>query len=392
MRVFRQTVRPEFRQVVRFTRGALRVDNAALAAAFAREGGRAARVLAVVDGGAARAQPGMIADIKNYFAAHAGRAELVAAPMVVPGGEAAKNDWRLVEKLWAALERHGMSRQSYVLVIGGGAVLDLAGFAAGTAHRGVRLVRLPTTSLSQADGGVGVKNGVNYFGKKNWVGTFAVPAAVINDLDFLKTQTPAAARGGVVEAFKVGLIREARLATLVERNARKLARRAGGVYERVIEESARVHLRHIARGGDPFEQGTGRPLDFGHWLAHKLEQMSDFRVGHGDAVAVGVAVDARYAAACGWVPAAVARRVVQTLERLGCDTGDGKINPLVGRLLKRRGKNGELEVMAGLEEFRQHLGGALTLTLLRGWGRAEETSAVDAALMKAVVEDAAGAE
>jgi 3-dehydroquinate synthase len=401
MRVFRHRVRPEFRHEVIFTRGALGPENAALAKVFAREGGRAARVLAVVDRGVVRAlrsgsgqaRPGLVEELKKYFERHAERAELVAEPMVVPGGEAAKNDWRLVEKLWAAMERHGLSRQSYVLAVGGGAALDLAGFAAATAHRGVRLVRMPTTSLSQADGGVGVKNAVNFFSKKNWVGAFAVPAAVVNDFDFLRTQSAAAARGGVVEAFKVGLIRDGRLADLVERNAGRLSLgirsgRTAFVYEKVIEESARLHLQHIATGGDPFEQGTGRPLDFGHWLAHKLEQMSGFRLPHGDAVAVGVAVDARYSAACGWLSERDARRVVQTLERLGCDTGDGRKNPLVRRLLRRRTKNGELEVLAGLEEFRQHLGGALTITLLRKWGKGEETSAVDKRLMREVVEKA----
>jgi len=390
MRTFRHRVRPEFRHEVIFARGALGVENPALAGVFAREGGRAARVLAVVDRGAVKTRPGLVAELGKYFAAHAGRLQLVAAPIIVPGGEAAKNDWELVEKLWASMERHGLSRQCYVLAIGGGAVLDLAGFAAATAHRGVRLVRMPTTSLSQADGGVGVKNGVNFFGKKNWVGAFAVPAAVINDADFLETQTAVAARGGVVEAFKVGLIRDGKLATLIARNTGQLSRpfesaQRKGIYQKVIQESARLHLRHIARGGDPFELGTGRPLDFGHWLAHKLEQMAGFRVAHGDAVAVGVAVDARYSAACGWLPEREAARIVRVLEKLGCDTGDGKINPLVGKLLRRRGKNGELEVLAGLEEFRQHLGGALTLTLLRKWGKGEETSAVNMGLMREVL-------
>jgi 3-dehydroquinate synthase len=357
-------------------------------------------VLAVVDRGVVKSRPKLVRELKAYLEKHAGRAELVGEPIIVPGGEAAKNHWRLVEKLWTAMERHGLSRQSYVLVIGGGAVLDLAGFAAATAHRGVRLVRMPTTSLSQADGGVGVKNAVNFFGKKNWVGAFAVPVAVINDFDFLRTQSAAAARGGVVEAFKVGLIRDGRLADLVARNAGRLAlRQSSGqvlgmrgtrddlVYEKVIEESARRHLRHIAAGGDPFEQGTGRPLDFGHWLAHKLEQMSGFRLPHGDAVAAGVAVDARYSAVCGWLPERDARRVVETLERLGCDTGNGKINPLVRRLLRRREKNGELEVLEGLEEFRQHLGGALTITLLRKLGTGEAPSTLALGMRRGVVEE-----
>jgi 3-dehydroquinate synthase len=232
---------------------------------------------------------------------------------------------------------------------------------------------------------VGVKNGVNYFGKKNWVGAFAVPAAVVNDFDFLRLLPEAAARGGVVEAFKVGLIRDARLATYIATHAARLARREPAVVERVIMASARLHLRHIATGGDPFEGGSARPLDYGHWSAHKLEQMSRFRLPHGDAVAVGMALDARYAAACGWLPERDARRIVRVLETLGCDTGGGAQNPLVRRLLAQRDASGDYAVLAGLEEFRQHLGGALTLTLLRAWGRGEETSTVDLPLLRRVL-------
>jgi len=241
---------------------------------------------------------------------------------------------------------------------------------------------MPTTSLSQADGGVGVKNGVNYFGKKNWVGAFAVPAAVVNDLGFLQTLPDHAARGGIVEAFKVGLIRDSKLADYIATHAAQLAGRNKRIFEKVIIASARLHLRHIATGGDPFEMGSARPLDFGHWLAHKLEQMSNFRLAHGDAVAVGLAVDARYAAARGWLKLVLAERVGRTLEILGCDTGNGENNPLVRRLLLR---DGGKAVLTGLEEFRQHLGGALTLTMLRGWGHARETGDIDSELMRRVI-------
>jgi 3-dehydroquinate synthase len=391
MRTLRYLIRPEFRHVVTFTRGALQPGNPVLARAFAPEGGRPARVLVVVETGLERVRPKLAREIESYFAAHGRRAELVGPPLRLSGGEAAKNNWRLVERLWAAIERHGLSRQSYVLAVGGGALLDVVGFAAATAHRGVRLVRMPTTSLSQADGGVGVKNAVNFFGKKNWVGAFAVPAAVVNDLDFLATLPDEAARAGVVEAFKVGLIRDGRLASRIAAQAAQLARRERGVLERVIQESARLHVRHIAQGGDPFEMGAARPLDFGHWAAHKLEQLSGFRLAHGDAVAVGLVIDARYSAACGWVSAAMAERVVEVLGQLGCDTGDGARRPLVRRLLRRRDARGRPAVLAGLEEFRQHLGGALRLTLLRVWGRGEETDTIDLALMRRVIEETAGA-
>jgi 3-dehydroquinate synthase len=390
MPVFRHVIRPEFAHTVIFTRAALNRNNPVLAKVFAPEGSKPARVLVVVDKNVLRARPKLSAEIQNYFAACPKRAQLVATPISVPGGEACKNDWKLVEKLWAAIERHGLSRQSYVLAIGGGAVLDLAGFAAATAHRGIRLVRMPTTSLSQADGGVGVKNGVNYFGKKNWVGAFAVPAAVVNDLDFLNSLPREAARGGVVEAFKVGLIRDASLAKLIEKNASHLARCEPGIFEKVVMASARLHLRHIATGGDPFEFGSARPLDFGHWAAHKLEQMSNFRLSHGDAVAVGLALDAHYSAACGWLKSTDAFRIAQVLQKLGCDTGHGKINPLVRRLLNKRDARDQFMVLAGLEEFRQHLGGALTLTLLRAWGRGEETNEIDLALMGRVIAETVG--
>jgi 3-dehydroquinate synthase len=384
MPAIRHVIRPSFQHAVYFTHGALRKSNPTLARVFEPEAGAPARVLAVVDVTLARARPMLTREISAYFAAHAKRARLVGALLLVPGGEAAKNDWRLVERLWSAIERRGLSRQSYMLAIGGGAVLDLAGFAAATAHRGVRLVRMPSTSLSQADGGVGVKNGVNGFGKKNWVGAFAVPAAVVNDLDFLKTLPAAAARGGIVEAFKVGLIRDARLAELIARDARRLAQRETRLVEKVVIASARLHLRHIATGGDPFELGAARPLDFGHWIAHKLEQLSDFRLAHGDAVAVGLALDARYSAARGWLRPADAARVAETLAALGCDTGPGKLNPLVRRLLSRHDGRA---VLAGLEEFWQHLGGALTLTMLRGWGRGFETSDIDLALLRRIIRD-----
>jgi len=385
MRAHSHEICPKFRHVVMFTRGAFRPSNTILRRVFKQEDGRPPRVLAVVDKTLLRVRPAFLRELHAYFAAHSHRAELVGI-VSIPGGEDSKNDWRLVEKLWATIEHHNLSRQSYVLAIGGGALLDLAGFATATAHRGVRLVRMPTTALSQADGGVGVKNGVNYFGKKNWVGAFAVPSAVINDLDFLRLQPAAAARGGIVEAFKVGLIRDAKLALYIERNAARLARRERKPFERVVRESARLHLRHIATGGDPFEMGASRPLDFGHWAAHKLEQMSGFRLAHGDSVAVGVALDARYSAACGWLPERDALRIVNVLEQLGCDTGNGHNISLVKKLLLKRGRHGVPEVLSGLEEFRQHLGGALTITLLKRWGRGMETNEMKVQLIRKVID------
>ena len=176
---------------------------------------------------------------------------------------------------------------SYLVAVGGGAVLDAAGVAAASAHRGMRLIRVPTTVLSQDDSAMGVKNGINAFGKKNYLGTFAPPFAVINDSSFLSTLSDRDWRGGATEAVKAALIRDPDLFELLEHHAPALRDRDLAAMVQVIRRSAKLHLQHIATGGDPFEHGSSRPLDFGHWAAHQLEQATNNRLGHGEAVAAG---------------------------------------------------------------------------------------------------------
>lgn len=270
-----------------------------------------------------------------------------------------------------------MCRHSYVIIIGGGASLDLVGFAASTAHRGVRLIRFPTTTLSQGDGGVGVKNGVNFFGKKNWVGTFSVPDAVVNDFTFLHSLPKNQKRAGYVEAIKVALIRDRSFFEFIEENADSLAKFDEKVLEQVIRKSAALHLDHIASSGDPFEKGSARPLDFGHWVAHKLEQISSFKIGHGDAVAIGLSVDLTYAAHVGLVKQKTTDRILNLLEKLEF--------PLYNDLLFKISDQGKRVILEGLEEFREHLGGELTITLIQGIGEGIEVHAMDqSAIIKAV--------
>jgi 3-dehydroquinate synthase len=236
------------------------------------------RVLVFVDEAVANANRDLLDDIVGYGEAHAETFTLTDTPIVIPGGEACKNDLRLVECCWDAINEAALDRHSYVFVIGGGAVLDLVCFAASTAHRGIRHVRFPTTTLSQGDGGVGVKNGVNYFGKKNWIGSFAVPFAVVNDFAFLESLPKRERRNGIIEAIKVSLIRDACFFEQIEAMADDLAALKQDALEKVVQRSAELHVEHIATGGDPFELGSARPLDFGHWAAHKLEQISKFAV------------------------------------------------------------------------------------------------------------------
>jgi 3-dehydroquinate synthase len=337
------------------------------------EAGRVRRVLVVLEKAVWLGQAGIEAAIRAWFAAQDGL--LVLADLrVIPGGEPCKNDWALVENLWSAINDAGIDRHSYVIAVGGGALLDLVGFAAATAHRGIRLVRMPTTTLSQADGGVGVKNGVNHFGKKNWVGTFAVPFAVINDFTFLESLPVPDRRDGVIEAIKVALIRDAAFFREMEANVDPLARLEPGILQRVIQRSAELHVQHICTGGDPFEFGSARPLDFGHWIAHKLEQLSAFRISHGCAVAIGMAADLQYACLSGLLTAEARDRILALIEGVGFK--------LWAEELLTMTPAGQLAVLRGLEEFREHLGGELCITLVTAPGEAREVHEMDGALVK----------
>ena len=305
--------------------------------------------------------------MQAYCAAHALR--LPAPPLVIPGGEAIKNEPGPVSQIRAAIDVHGVDRHSYVVAIGGGAVLDAVGYAAATAHRGVRLIRVPTTVLSQDDSAVGVKNGINAFGKKNFVGSFAPPHAVLNDFDLLLTLQDRDWRAGISEAVKVALLKDAAFFAWIEHHADDLYARSLPAMAALIHRSAELHLDHIATSGDPFELGSSRPLDFGHWAAHKLEQLSHHELRHGEAVAVGIALDSTYSYLTGSLPHADWRRIVELFESVELPIWHGE--------MATPGGGGRPAVLAGLEEFREHLGGRLTIMLLERIGSGFEVHELD---------------
>src|SRR3954465_9376175 len=281
--------------------------------------GMISKVLVILDESLHSAQPDLATKIENYFKSAPG-VSLVCPPAVLEGGERVKNSYFHVSEIQSQIDRFHIDRHSYVIAIGGGALLDLVGLAASTAHRGVRHVRLPSTTLSQNDSGVGVKNGMNAFGKKNFIGTFAVPFAVINDFAMLASLSPRDKRAGYIEAVKVACIRDAAFFSEIERSAPRLRNFDPEAMERLIYRCAELHINHIATSGDPFELGSARPLDFGHWSAPKLEQISDYKIRHGEAVAVGIALDTVYARRKGLLDPASAERVLRLIEDLGFDT------------------------------------------------------------------------
>jgi 3-dehydroquinate synthase len=377
MRPIDQAVRVSFRYPVHFTTDLFSPNNSLLRDVLAGDGlpTGSSKVLCVVDSGVAEHHLSVPGAIAPYFEPSAGPLTLVAPPVIVNGGESVKNDPAQVTSVHRAIHEYGIDRHAYVLAVGGGALLDMVGYAAATAHRGVRLVRVPTTVLSQNDSGIGVKNSVNAFGKKNFLGTFAPPFAVFNDFTFLTTLSDRDWRAGISEAIKVALLKDATFFAFLEEHATPLVERDMAAMQWLVYRCAELHLEHIATSGDPFELGSSRPLDFGHWAAHKLEQLSNYELRHGEAVAIGLALDATYAHLIGLLPQAEWRRILDLIVAVGL--------PLHVPELDMGALDGTRAVLAGMEEFREHLGGRLTIMLLEGIGRGIEVHEMDSGLILA---------
>lgn len=360
-----QKITVPFEYPVYFTSDVFSPDNPAFVEAIARrEPSRRHRLFVIVERAVAEAWPRLTHNIGAYVARCHDRLELVAEPWVIEGGEAAKNDPSLLTRIQTRLFELRLDRQSFVVLVGGGALLDVAGYAAATVHRGLRVVRLPTTVLAQGDSGVGVKNGINAFGVKNYFGAFVPPFGVLNDARFLETLGRRDTVAGMAEAVKVALIRDPEFFAWLQRHATELAACRPGPVGELIRRSAELHLDHIATSGDPFELGSARPLDFGHWAAHKLESLTANRLRHGEAVAIGIALDTLYAARVGLLAAPAVEPVLTLLEELGFSLCD--------QALEEAGRGARLPLLDGLAEFREHLGGELTVTLLADIGRGIE--------------------
>lgn len=377
-----------FRHRVTFTHDVFAVTNPTLRSVFdlpmsgAQSDPTNQRAIVFVDSNVLAANPSLPHDIQTYMThaatgehgSKAGKHSFPELTMVesVVGGEAAKQSMNVTDRVIRAVDEHRIDRQSYVIAIGGGAVLDAVGFGASISHRGVRLIRLPTTTLAQDDAGMAVKNAINLGPKKNFVGNFAVPHAVVCDTAFLQSTPDWSWTGGFSEAVKIALLRDEELFTRIERDAQAIAARSMDAAIPVIIRSAELHYRHIMEGGDPFETHSARPLDFGHWLAHRLEGMTSGALPHGQAVAIGVAIDTLYSECAGMMRSEDARRVIAVLRALALPV----THPLLTDIDR---------VFAGLAEFREHLGGRLTITLLRGIGDPVDVHSIDPNILRTAI-------
>lgn len=360
-----QSFSVSFKYKIFFTDSLFNTQNPTLSDFFKeRLSATQSKILFIVDRGVVAAHPDLENSIKAYFKLHA-VVQVIPEIILVPGGETSKNDTKIFDQLIEAVNIYGVDRHSYIAAIGGGAVLDLVGYVAAIAHRGIKHIRIPTTVLSQNDSGIGVKNGINFQGKKNFLGTFAPPAAVFNDRQFLLSLTDRDYHSGISEALKVALIKDVDFFYWIEDHAFLLKDRDLESMDYLIKHCAKLHMDHIA-GDDPFETGSSRPLDFGHWCAHKVEQLSNFSITHGEAVAMGIALDSSYSFLTGLLTAEKLHRILNLLTVFFNIT-----NPYIAI------KDLNSPVLQGLTEFQEHLGGQLTITLLTDLGVGHEVNHMD---------------
>ena len=376
LEAYQQRFEVGFEYPVHFTRDVFSPESNLLAGVLgnSNENGQN-RAIVCVDSGVVKAQPELIARIVSYFDAWSDEMLLaLAGPVeIVPGGPAAKIGWGAAREVVEAITARRLDRHCYVIAVGGGSMLDMVGFAASIVHRGLRLVRMPTTTLAQNDAGIGVKNGLDVDGFKNLIGTFSPPFAVINDFDMLATLPQKDWIAGLAEAMKVAIIKDREFFEFLCCRGPELQNRDGEAMAQAVRRCAELHLDHIRTNGDPFETGSARPLDFGHWIAHKLETMSNFQIGHGQAVAVGIAADSYYASLTGLISEDELDRIIAGLVGCGLE--------VYSHFLDSRNADGSLEILAGLEDFREHLGGQLNVTVPHGIGERIEVHEMDSSIV-----------
>ena len=378
-KIYQQRINVSFDYPVVFTEDVFGMDNRVLEEAIA--GGdinKCHRMVVYLDSGVFQTTPGIVEKIKAYFQVRSSILQMACDVKILPGGREIKTNVRIASDIVTMLGDLGMDRQSFVIAVGGGSLLDAVGLAVSVVHRGLRLIRIPTTTLAQDDAGIGVKNGLDIRKSKNFIGTFAPPFAVINDILFIATLDDHDYIAGIAEAFKVAMIKDGEFFDYLCKNVDSIRNRDRSKVEYVIRRCAQLHLDHIRNSDDPFELGSTRPLDFGHWAGHELEVMSDYALSHGHAVAIGIAIDSYIAMTLGLLSQTEFNKTIAALK--GC-----RLN-IWSDYLGHRDNDGKLCVLKGLDNFKEHLGGELTIPLPKGIGTMVEVNEIDADLVEDAVE------
>jgi 3-dehydroquinate synthase len=241
--------------------------------------------------------------------------EVEVVARVVPAGEGSKSLTTAVE-LWNWLAHTGLGRRDLVVTFGGGVIADMGGWVASAYMRGVPYLNLPTTLMAMVDGALGGKVAVNHAVAKNLLGAFQQPVAVVSDVRYLRTLERRHLAAGVAECVKKGVIASPAYFAFIEEHADALLGGDLVALERLVTAASAIKTALIER--DPYEDDLRRPLNFGHTVGHPLETVTGYApLLHGEAVAFGMAVEARVAAARGWLPASTLDRLLAVLERCG---------------------------------------------------------------------------
>ncbi len=274
--------------------------------------------------------------------------------IVVPDGEAFKN-WQTLDNIHSALLEARADRRTVVIALGGGVVGDMAGFAAATYQRGIGHVQVPTTLLAQVDSSVGGKTAINHALGKNMVGAFHQPSAVIADTASLSTLPSREYAAGLAEVVKYGAIQDLELLEWIETHVELLRARDQATLIHVIRRSCEIKAEVVAL--DERENGARALLNFGHTFGHAIESAAGYGNWlHGEAVAIGMALAARFSSRAGRLPEAQADRLVNLLRALGLPVDPPNFPPEVWLEFMGRDKKNER--------------GGITLILLDGLGRA----------------------
>lgn len=258
----------------------------------------------------------VLADVAAQLAAQADSRGLEPTTIELPDAEAAKTV-EVAARLWSVLAEAGFTRTDAVIALGGGATTDLGGFVAATWLRGVPVVQVPSTVLGMVDAAVGGKTGINIAEGKNLVGSFHPPAAVVCDLDLLRTLPRADLVAGLAEVVKCGFISDPEILRLAA-DPGAATDVDGVVLPELIARAVQVKADVVA--SDLREAGLREILNYGHTFAHAVEQVSGFSWRHGDAVAVGMVYAAELARRSGLMDDALVQRHREALQALGLPT------------------------------------------------------------------------
>ena len=241
-----------------------------------------------------------------------------AGLITIPAGETAKS-LKVLESCYNQLAAQRLERKSFIVALGGGVVGDLAGFVAATYLRGVPFVQVPTTLLAQVDSSVGGKVGMNLKAGKNLVGAFHQPRLVLCDLSTLGSLPMREYRSGLAEVIKYGIIYDARLFALLERELPKLLRRDPRTLAAVVARCCEIKADVVRQ--DETESGLRAILNFGHTIGHALEAISHYgKYLHGEAIAIGQVVAAKLSAQVLGLLGSEVERIDRLFQRAGLPT------------------------------------------------------------------------